>query len=180
MTVEEKLKKAFDVYESFQSDFDYTNRHTQSYAQRMWEIMETEKVTYLGPNGKPITTFIRDRNHFCEITGLGPSTYDRIKGDAKKNSEGTYVPGIVTFMTLCMVYQLNITMVKELRRSYGYDFNARNRVHQAYVYPLVNCRGKSLSFCNKVLKALNIEEKNYLGDGTIDEDTVIQEVSADT
>lgn len=30
----EKLEKAFDVYESFQSDFDYTSRHTQSFAQR--------------------------------------------------------------------------------------------------------------------------------------------------
>lgn len=159
----------------FEEDFDYTNRHTKSFAARMWEIVQNEKVTYVGPMGKPITVFIRNRNQFSQVTGLSPSTFDRIKGDTKD-----WVPNIVTFMTLCMVYQLNITMVKELRRSYGYDFNARNRVHQAYVYLLVNCRGKSLFYCNKVLKTLGIEEKYYLGDGTIDNDLVMKGVLADT
>lgn len=167
----EKLRKAFDVYESFQSDFDRTDRYTQSFAQRMWEIMQSDKVTYFDSRGKLVSVFIRDRDHFSEVTGLGPSTYDRIKGDKLD-----WVPSIQTFMTLCMVYQLNITMVRELRHSYGYDFNPKNRVHQAYVYLLVNCRGKSLSYCNKVLKALGIEEKHYLGDGTIDEETVVKEI----
>jgi len=162
-----KLQKAVDVYDSFQSDFDYTNRHTKSYAEAMWEIIESEKVSYLGPNGKLITSFIRDGNHFEEVTGLSASTYDSIM----RNVEN-YVPSLTTFMTLCMVYQLNMTMVRELRHSYGYDFNAKSRIHQAYIYLLVNCRGKSLSYCNKVLQALGIERKHYLGDGTIDEDAV--------
>lgn len=171
---EEKLKKAFDVYESFQSDFDYTSRHTKSYAQRMWEIIEDEKVCYLDhKSGKQITAFIRNRDHFSEVTGLSPSTYDRIK-----RGSDDWVPSLTTFMTLCMVYQLNITMVKELRRSYGYDFNPRNRVHQAYVYLLVNCRGKSLMYCNKVLKSLKIESKYYLGDKTIDEEVITKETLA--
>ncbi len=168
-----ELMKAFDVYESFQNDFEYTNRHTQSYAQRMWEIMESERITYRRPNGKIATTFIRDKNHFSEVTGLGSSTYDRIKYEARKGGKDTYAPSLKTFMTLCMVYQLNITMVKELRRSFGYDFNPKDRLHQAYVYLLVNCRGKSLSYCNKVLETLGIEETYYLGDGTIDEKTII-------
>ena len=168
----EKLEKAFDVYESFQSDFDYTSRHTQSFAQRMWEIISNEKVTYIDPtSGKQITAFIRDGNHFAEVTGLGPSTYDRIK-----RGKDEWVPLLRTFMTLCMVYQLNITMVRELRQSYGYDFNPKDRVHQAYVYLLVNCRGKSLAYCNKVLEALGIEKKDYLGDGTIDEETIVKEI----
>lgn len=171
----EKLEKAFDVYESFQRDFDRTGRHTQSFAQRMREIMESDKVTYLDhTSGKSVTAFIRDRNHFAKVTGLGPSTYDRIK-----RGTDDWVPKLTTFVTLCMVYQLNITMVRELRNSYGYDFNPKNRVHQAYVYLLVECRGKSLMYCNKVLKVLDIEEKHYLGDGTIDEGAVIKEVLAD-
>lgn len=171
----EKLEKAFDVYQSFQSDFDRIGRHTQSFAQRMWEIMENDKATYFDPTkGKFITAFIRDRNHFEEVTGLGSSTYDRIK-----RGVDDWVPKLTTFMTLCMVYQLNITMVRELRHSYGYDFNPKNRVHQAYVYLLVECRGKSLMYCNKVLEVLEIEEKHYLGDGTIDEEAVIKEALAD-
>lgn len=179
-----ELRNAFEIFNSFKDDFEYTQRHTKSYAQRMWEIIKTENVTYPGTDGKPITCLVRNREHFAEATGLSPSTYDRIKGAAMadnerednersikkiaekeraQSDEKLYVPGLVTFMTLCIVYQLNITMVKELRRSYGYDFNARDRVHQAYVYLLVNCRGKSIFYCNKVLEALKIDRKYYLG-----------------
>lgn len=173
---EEKLKKAFDIYESFQTDFEYTNRHTTSFAEAMWEIIENEKATYVNDeHNREIHARIRDRNNFTEATGLGPSTYDRIKSRADD-----YVPSIKTFMTLCMIYQLNVTVVRELRQSYGYDFNAKDKIHQAYVYLLVNCRGKSLFYCNKVLKSLGVEEKYYLGDGTIDEDWVRDEVLKET
>lgn len=164
MTDEEKLKKAFDIYENFERDLDDIKKYNKSYAQLMWEIMENEEAIYYSPTGKRTMIYIRDRNRFAEVTGLGPSTYDRIKRD-----KFDWVPGIRTFMTLCMIYQLNITMVRALRHSYGYDFNPQNQLHQAYVYLLVNCRGKSLSYCNKVLKALKIDKKHYLGDGTIDE-----------
>lgn len=178
MTDEErkKVEEAFEIYyESFQNDFKYTSRHTKSFAQHMWEIIENEKATYIDARGKQISTLIRDKNHFAGATGLGPSTYDRIK----YNRPG-WVPSIQTFMTLCMIYQLNITMVRELRQSYGYDFNAKSKVHQAYVYLLVNCRGKSLFYCNKVLKRLGVAEKYYLGDGTIDEEWVNAEALRDT
>lgn len=179
MSIKEILDKVFAaVYDRFLADFQCTNRHTQSFAQRMWNIMESEKVTYIGPQGKQIKSLIRDKNHFAEVTGLGTSTYERIKF-AAKSDDNNYVPSLKTFLTLCMVYQLNITVVRELRRSYGYDFVPNNRIHQAYIYLLVNCRGKSLSYCNRVLKALKIDRKYYLGDGTIDQDTIIQELPAD-
>lgn len=168
----EKLEKAFDVYESFQSDFDRTGRHTRSFAQRMWEIMESDEVTYFDvTSGKSVTAFIRGRDHFARVTGLSPSTYDRIK-----RGVDDWVPKLTTFMTLCIVYGLNMAMVSDLRHSYGYDFNPKDRVHQAYVYLLVNCRGKSLMYCNKVLEVFGIEKKYYLGDGTIDEDTIVKEI----
>lgn len=168
----EKLKKAFDIYDSFQSEFERTGRHTQSIANRMWEVIKTEKATYIDPkSGKTLAVFIRNGDHFSEITGLGPSTYDRIKRGTDE-----WVPSLTTFMTFCMVYQLNITLVKELRHSFGYDFNPRNRVHEAYVYLLVHCQGKSLMYCNNVLKALGIEDKYYLGDGTIDEEAIVNEI----
>lgn len=171
---EEKLRQAFDVYNKFQSNFECTGRNTRSFAKAMWKLMEEEKVAYIDHENKEIHTKIRDRNHFAQVTGLGPSTYDRIKSGADD-----YVPSLKTFMTLCMVYQVNLTLVRELRRSYGYDFNAKNRVHQAYLYLLENCRGKSISYCNKVLKNLEVEEKYYLGDGSIDEDVVTAEVLKD-
>lgn len=173
MTNEEKLQKSFEKYKSFENEFYCTKTHTESYAKRMWKIIENEKAIYFC-DGKWNASIIKDRNGFAEVTGLGPSTYDRIRYDSVD-----WVPSIKTFMTLCMIYQLNITIVRELRNSYGYDFNPQRRVDQAYVYLLVKCMGKSLSYCNKVLAVLGIEKKYYLGDGTIDEDTVAAEVLDD-
>ena len=158
-----QLKQALEMYKKeFQFDYEYTNRHTKSFSAIMKEIIEKEEATYFKADGKKIHKKISDRNTFAEATGLGPSTYDRIKSDSD-----SYVPSLKTLMTLCMVYQLNMTMVRELRRSYGYDFNAKDRTHQAYIYLLVCCRGKSLYYCNQVLRILGVEEKYYLGDGTI-------------
>ncbi|MBO6266853.1 MAG: hypothetical protein J6M06_01335 [Synergistaceae bacterium] len=168
----EKLEKAFEDYEQeFTNDFNYTNRHTKSYAACMWEIMEKEDAIYFDENGQRKKVKIRDRDRFEEITRLGESTFDRIKAD----KEG-WVPSLRTFMTLCMVYCLNMTMVEKLRASYGYGFNAKDRVHQAYIFLLTKCRGKSLSYCNGVLDSLEIDKKYFLGDGTIDKDTIIQEL----
>ena len=148
------MKKTFDDYKrEFVSDFQYTERHTKSYAACMWGIMEKEDAIYFDQHGQRKKVKIRDRNRFSEVTGLGPSTFDRIKADAPG-----WVPSLKTFMTLCEVYCLNITMVEKLRASYGYGFNAKDRVHQAYVYLLMKCRGKSLSYCNRVLEALEIEK----------------------
>ena len=157
-------KPVLGLCEDFKRELDRTKKYTKPFAASMWEIMKNEKVTYVSPNGTLISTIVRDGNHFSEITGLGPSTYNRIKSCADD-----YVPSLRTFITLCVVYQLNMTMVTELRRSFGYDFNAKDRTHQAYIYLLVNCRGKSISYCNKVLAAFGIEKKYFLGDGTIDD-----------
>lgn len=168
----EKLEKAFDVYDSFQSRLDRTGRHTQSVAKRMREYIEDEEVTYFdSERGKEITTHIRNRDQFSKITGLGPSTYDRIK-----KGTDSWMPAMTTFMTFCMIYRLTLTEVKELRHSFGHDFNPQNKVHEAYVYLLVNCLGKSLMYCNKVLEALKVEEKHYLGDKTIDEEAILSEI----
>lgn len=166
-TKQESLRQALEIYEKFQSDFEYTKRHTKSFAETMGEIIKKEEATYFNKQRKEIHKKIKDRNTFADATGLGPSTYDRIK-----SGSDDYVPSLKTFMTLCMVYQLNITIVRELRRSYGYDFNAKDRTHQAYIYLLVYCRGKSLYYCNKILKTLGVEKKYYLGDGTIADDVV--------
>lgn len=172
---EEKLKVAFDVYEKFERDFNFTKDHTKSFAKLMWEIMQNRKAAYYDFRGKRKPVEIQDRNCFSKVTGLGPSTYDRIRGGSDD-----YIPSFRTFMTLCMVYDLDLSMVTVLRRTYGYDFNFRNRVHQAYVYLLVNCKGKSLSYCNKTLESLGINEKNYLGDGRIDEQEIENDVLGET
>ena len=166
--MQKKLDAVFDICEQFDSDFNRSAKYTKCYAEVMWGIFENEMVN---DNGKMV--YIRGRDHFCDVTGLGPSTYSRIK-----RCKEDYVPSLQTFMTLCVIYNLDIPMALILRESFGYGFNKRNRVHQAYCYLLVNCRGKSISYCNKVLKILNPNVKgNYLlGNGEIDEYALIEEV----
>ena len=169
---EVKLQEAFDVVaEQFQKDYEFSKKRSECFSKLMWDIIVEREVGYPLSNGKVISKKIKNRDDFYGVTGLSPSTYDRIR----RNVE-TYVPSLRTFMTLCMVYELDIVTAVTLRNSFGYGFNARDKLHQAYCYLLVNCRGKSLSYCNKVLKALGIKEKAYLGDGTIDEFEVISEL----
>lgn len=137
----------------------------------MWDVINTENAIWFNDDGKRIEGKIRNQEHFMDVTGLGGSTYDRIKRNVTD-----YVPKLTTFLTLCMVYQLNMTMVRELRHSYGYDFNPKNKVHQAYIFLLVNCSGKSIPYCNRVLQALDIDKKDFLGDGYVDESITDEDV----
>ena len=156
--IEKKLEEAFNMCEQFEKDLKFSKQFDKNFSELVCELMEKKKVSY---EGKMVQ--IKNKSQFSEVTGLGPSTYDRIK-----KCTDDYVPSLATFMTLCIVYDLDLTMALILRDSYGYGFNRRNRVHRAYCYLLTNCRGKSISYCNRVLKALRIEEKYYLGDREID------------
>ncbi len=164
--IEEKLNKAFDICEKFERDLDFSKEFDKNYSELICELMERKAVS-----DGVTDVYIENRYQFTEITGLSPSIYDRIK-----RCSDDYVPSLVTFMTLCMVYDLDLAMALLLRESFGYGFNRRNRVHRAYCFLLTNCRGKSISYCNKALEALKIDKKYYLGDKTIDEDTVLYEI----
>lgn len=161
------LDKAFDICDKFEDDLDFSKPYNKTYTELMADIIEKRKVKDF--DGEMV--LIQSGIQFNTITGLGTSTYDRIKRRVEN-----YVPSLPTFMTLCIVYDLDLTMALTLRESFGYGFNRRNRLHRAYIYLLVNCRGKSLSYCNKVLESLKIAEKYYLGDGEIDETALIDEI----
>lgn len=167
-----KLQAAFDIVaEQFQKDYEFSKKRSECFSKLMWDIIVEREVVYPLSTGKVILKKIKNRDDFYGITGLGPSTFDRIK----RNVE-TYVPSLRTFMTLCMVYELDIVTAVTLRNSFGYGFNARDKLHQAYCYLLVNCRGKSISYCNKVLEVLGVKDKDYLGDRTIDEFELMDEL----
>lgn len=164
--IEKKLEKAFDMCEQFERDINFSRQFDKNFSELICELMEKKKVF----DGSDYV-FIKNKTQFKDITGLGPSTYDRI---VRRTDD--YVPSLVTFITLCMVYDLDLAMALILRDSYGYGFNRRNRVHRAYCYLLTNCRGKSISYCNRVLESLKIEEKYYLGDKQIDKYALLYEI----
>ena len=57
-----------------------------------------------------------------------------------------------TVMTVCVAYKLD-----------GVEFSRFNKRDYAYTFLLTNCRGKSISQCNEILKALGIEKQYWLG-----------------
>lgn len=165
-TLEEKIEAAFDVYDKFEKDLSRARDYNETYSQKMRKLMKEQAVR---DNEKYV--FLNNKSIFTDITGLGPSTYHRIM------AIDDYVPSLATFMTLCMVYDLDLAMAVTLRETLGLRFSKTDRLHMAYCYLLVNCRGKSLSYCNKVLQALKIEKKYFLGDGEIDETALIEELN---
>ena len=162
----QRLNSAFNIIKQFEDDFSRTRSYNHTYSELMRKLMMEQAVDYYG---KPM--IVDNKYLFNEVTGLGYSTFYRINRDA------SYIPSLATFVTLCMVYKLDISMAITLRETMGLIFSRTNRLHQAYCYLLVNCRGRSLSYCNKVLQSLSIEEKYFLGDKTIDELELLNEIS---
>lgn len=164
--LQRRLDKAFDICDQFEADLSRAKDYNKCFAELMRDIMRKYKV-----NDGGCMVLIRNKAHFSDVTGLGPSTYDRIKRGTE-----SYMPSLPTFMTLCIIYNLDVSMALTLRESFGYGFNKTDRLHQAYCYLLVNCRGKSISYCNKVLKSLKIDKKYFLGDRTIDKFALLDEM----
>jgi len=164
--IDAQLEAAFTMCEQFERDLDFSKQFDKNYSELICELMDKKAVSDGQDN-----VLIQDRGQFSAITGLGPSTYDRIK-----RCSDDYVPSLSTFMTLCMVYDLDLAMALMLRESFGYGFNRRNRIHRAYCYLLTSCRGKSISYCNQVLKTLKIDKKYFLGDKEIDKYALQDEI----
>ena len=66
-------------------------------------------------------------------------------------------------MTVCVAYKLDLMLSQALFSSLGVEFSRFNKRDYAYTFLLTNCRGKSISQCNEILKALGIEKQYWLG-----------------
>lgn len=165
----DRLNQFFGIHkQKFEREYSRLCMYTRTFSELMQKIMREQAVVDI--DGELV--IIDDKKKFEVITGLNRSTYRRIGIDK-------YIPSLSTFITLCMIYDLDLALASTLRASLGRSFCMTNRLHYAYCYLLVNCRGKSLSYCNKVLQTLGIEEKDFLGDKMIDIYAVLNEIADD-
>lgn len=65
---------------------------------------------------------------------------------------------MVTFITFCIAFEIDIQNTIEMLKSLGVVFNPTNKTHAAYCYLISECRGNSIYKCNEILKKLGITE----------------------
>lgn len=75
-----------------------------------------------------------------------------------------YLPTMKTIVAFCIACNLDILNTIALLESLGLTFKRTSKVHYAYSYLIVNCRGKSIPECNEILKKLEIDEADLLRD----------------
>lgn len=154
----DEIKK---IKENFERTFSINKELNYSFFDLIRKLMDEQKA-----NDGTRMRLINSQSVFTEITGLGKLTYYRLRGERDKN----YKPSLATLITVAIIYNLEFPVVETLRESYGRRFDRQDRVEQAYVTIVTECCGKSLNYCNKVLREIGISERFYLGDREIVED----------
>jgi transcriptional regulator with XRE-family HTH domain len=85
------------------------------------------------------------------------------KGEIKtKTRIMEYTPKEKTIVAFCITCDLDMLMAITLLESVGLTFKRTSKVHYAYCYLIVNCRGKPIEECNEILRGFEIEEEDLL------------------
>ena len=101
-----------------------------------------------------------------EKSQIDRRTLYRLKTGTIKTKKRTmdYFPSMKTLVAFSIACNLDLLNAETLLNSLGLAFNRTNKVHYAYWYIIKDCRGKSISDCNKVLKSLGIADDDLLRD----------------
>ena len=136
------VEKWEEMFLKFENDLKNSQRYTESFRELINKILGND--TYLD---------------FISKTDLSANMFYRIKQRVEKNDP----PQRSTLISICVGYDLDLIVTQVLLDSLGLGFNYQNRRDYAYIFLLTQCRGKEIKECNEILKALNIEEKYWLG-----------------
>lgn len=154
------------VAQTFEADYRAALEHKITFSRHLVMIMNNRFAReYLNNDTVIKNTKISNKITFERVTNLAPSTYTRIIASQKSTEDPSknYVPSLQTLMTLSIVFCLDIGMVQTLMDSIGRRLDPANKVDSAYIFLIVHCRGRSLSYCNSVLRNLGIDKKYYVG-----------------
>jgi len=88
-----------------------------------------------------------------------------MSGKYKRNKkEIDYFPSIRIIITISIVCELDMLMTRKLLRVAGVNFDETRTLHYTYFYLVTHCKGKSIEYCNKVLKEMGAEDGELLGE----------------
>lgn len=102
-----------------------------------------ERFKKLCQHNKEITA-----KNFAERTGYSVQRFYRMNNGKTTSME--------TFVSFCVVFEIDIQNAVDLLRSLGIAFNPTNIAHCAYSYLISECKGKSLLECNEILKKVGV------------------------
>lgn len=129
----------------YQEDLEKSNRHIKSFQQLINEILDGETDM-----------------SFAHKTNLNPNMLYRLRHSTNAKNP----PRLSTIISVCIGYDLNITLAQDLLRSLGLGFNPHKNRDCAYIFLLTRCRGKDIPNCNLILKELGLKDNELLGAST--------------
>lgn len=147
----QKQESAWIEYEKFKKDYELSLKNNRKFPDIIKEIMSRENLSIDALKQKSL---------------LDKQTINRLRSGNIKTKTRTmeYLPTMKTIVAFCIACNLDMLNTITLLESLGLTFKRTSKVHYAYSYLIVNCRGKSIPECNEILKKLEIDEADLLRD----------------
>lgn len=86
---------------------------------------------------------------FTAKTGLDEMNYSRVKKPDHKFK-------LETLVAMGFGLEFTVSEMKEVAELAGFSFSPTNRAHQAYLFLIAHCQGKTIDECNDFLSEINI------------------------
>lgn len=138
-------------YEKFKKDYELSLKNNRKFSDIVKEVMDREKLTIEKLQEKSKL----DRRTICRLRS------GKIKSRIR---EMEYFPTMKTIIAFCIACNLDMLNAITLLESLGLTFKRTSKVHYAYCYLIINCRGKSIAECNAILKNFEINAEDLLRD----------------
>lgn len=131
-----------DQKKEFEEKYELTSDEQKTYGQIVLRLMEKKKL-----NSKKAG----------ELTGLNKRLFDHLDEPGGSIQKRFVV-------SIGVGFGLDCKATEYLLESCGMRFNLNDRVDKAYIHLLEEHKGEDIDTCNAILRDLNIEGKDMLGE----------------
>lgn len=147
----DKQEAVWTEYDKFKHDYDLSVENNKKFHEIVNDIMESKNLTV---------------ESLQRISKIDKRTIYRMKdGMIKtKTREMEYLPTLKTIIAFCIACELDMLNAITLLESLGLSFKRTSKLHYAYCYLIINCRGKSICECNNILRDFGIDKEDLLRD----------------
>jgi len=157
-------EKTWEMYDKFIEDFNRKKITFPPFNEQVLSIMDNTKVKYIDKKqNEKIGKLTNER--LSEKSGLPERIITCFRTGKIKNNKGEtldYNPNYRDIVAFCIGCDLEFSTTMPLFHSAGLNLSRTSLLHQAYCYIMINCRGKEIKECNRVLRELKIEKKDEL------------------
>lgn len=143
---------AWIEYDRFKKDYELSLKTNKTLPEIVKSIMEEKGLTI---------------DDLVDKSKIDKRTIYRLRSGIIKTRtrDMEYLPSIKTIVAFCIACRLDMLNAITLLETVGLSFKRTSEVHYAYCYLIMNCRGKTIGDCNKVLRDFGIDEEDLLREG---------------